>query len=73
MELKSERKKRKGTTLTVMTAPISTIAKLNDCCVARATFSFPVSSDQRSRPSSEMTVICLRVGPEADPSLPCVA
>lgn len=59
---------------TVMTTPTITITKLNDCCVARATFSFPLNSDHLYRPSSDMTDICFLVGPEPlPPRLLCVA
>lgn len=58
-----------------MTTPSMTITKLNDCCVARATFSFPLNSVHLYLPSSEITEMCFLVGPEPDwpPRLLCVA
>ena len=47
-------------TRTVATRPATTIARLNDCCVVRATFSRAVNCAQGTRPSSLITVTFLR-------------
>lgn len=49
---------------TVMTTPKATNKKLNDCCVARATFSLPLNSAHLYVPSSDKTVICFLDGLE---------
>lgn len=71
--LAKDKKKCEGQR-TVMTTPNATIKKLNDCCVALATFSLPLSSPHRYLPSSDMTDICFRVGfePEEGPLPPRV-